>query len=84
MNLEELAREAGVWAIPGALLPPSKIHNERLTHFAALVLQVAARQHLGALTVAAGQIEAGNTDAALKVLHAATRALEPGAAAQTD
>ena len=43
MNLEELAREAGVWAIPGALLPPSKIHNERLTHFAALVLEEAAK-----------------------------------------
>ena len=43
MNLEELAREAEVWAIPGAILPPSKVHNERLARFAALVLEEAAK-----------------------------------------
>ena len=43
MNIEELARQAGVWATFGAILPPSKTHNERLASFAALVLEEAAK-----------------------------------------
>ena len=76
MNLEELAREAEVWAIPGAILPPSKVHNERLTRFAALVLEEAAREcdaEFWRVTKARG----GDAAVAAGECAAAIRALKP-------
>lgn len=36
-DVERMAREAGVWAVFGAVIPKSMVFNGRLSRFAALV-----------------------------------------------
>jgi len=66
-DIERLAQQAEVWAIPGTLLPPSKVHNERLARFAALVLEEAAKTSEGYATMEGYERE----------IAAAIRAMKP-------
>ncbi len=78
MNIEELAREAEVWAIPGALLPSSRAQNERLAIFAALVLEEAAKVCDIKPGTERWEVQGGEDGAQLcDSLAAAIRALKP-------